>query len=174
MKKTHPPSIPSHSFNTGLVFPVFISSHACQKLSSGDGSASSSSLATTITPTLRPANFSDRAKISSQVPSSSHSCDVIAFTFFGSSVLTAAQLLGKCQRSKERILKLIKFLNPNPHLFNKFNLLLIPTTIPLVVLCSKYPTISANHLFIVPTLFLYYGCAFFNQSISSNVPSTKF
>jgi len=65
----------------------------------------------------------------------------------GFSVLTAAQLLGKCQRSKARILKLIKFLHPNPHLFNNFNLLLILSTIPLVVLCSKYPTISASSTF---------------------------
>jgi hypothetical protein len=73
---------------------------------------------------------------------------------YGSSVLTAAQLLGKCQQSKARISKTMNFINPKPHLFNSFNLLLISSIMPLVVLCSKYPTISPNHLFIVSTLFL--------------------
>ena len=72
----------------------------------------------------------------------------------GSSVLTAAHFLGKCQKSKARISKFIKFLNPKPHLFKSFNLVFIPSTIPLVVLSSKYPPISPNHLLIVSTLFL--------------------
>jgi hypothetical protein len=42
-----------------------------------------------------------------------------------------AKLLGKCQASKARLSKLMKFLNPKPHLFNSFNLLLIPSTMPL-------------------------------------------
>jgi len=65
-----------------------------------------------------------------------------------------ANFLGKCQNSNARISKFLKFLNPKPHLFNSFNLVLIPSTIPLVVLSSKYPTISPNHLLIVSTLFL--------------------
>jgi len=65
-----------------------------------------------------------------------------------------ANFLGKCQKSNARISKFIKFLNPKPHLFNSFNLVLIPSTIPLVVLSSKYPPISPNHLLIVSTLFL--------------------
>jgi hypothetical protein len=40
---------------------------------------------------------------------------------------------------------LLKFLKPNPLAFKSFNLLLIPSTISLVVLCSKYPTTSENH-----------------------------
>jgi len=71
----------------------------------------------------------------------------------GSSVLTAAHFLGKCQKSNARISKFIKFLKPKPHLFKSFNLVLIPSTIPLVVLDSKYPTISPNHLLIVSALF---------------------
>src|ERR687886_422183 len=63
-----------------------------------------------------------------------------------------ANFLGKCQKSKARISKFIKFLNPKPHLFKSFNLVLIPSTIPLVVLDSKYPPISPNHLLIVLTL----------------------
>ena len=50
----------------------------------------------------------------------------------GSSVLTAAHFLGKCQKSNARISKFLKFLNLKPHLFNSFNLVLIPSTIPLV------------------------------------------
>ena len=65
-----------------------------------------------------------------------------------------ANFLGKCQKSNARISKFIKFLNPKPHLFKSFNLVLIPSTIPLVVLSSKYPPISPNHLLIVSTLFL--------------------
>jgi tetratricopeptide (TPR) repeat protein len=65
-----------------------------------------------------------------------------------------ANFLEKCQKSNARISKFIKFLNPKPHLFNSFNLVLIPSTIPLVVLDSKYPPISPNHLLIVSTLFL--------------------
>ena len=73
----------------------------------------------------------------------------------GSSVLTAAHFfLGKCQKSNARISKLIKFLNPKPHLLKSFNLVLIPSTIPLVVLSSKYPPISPNHLLIDSTIFL--------------------
>jgi hypothetical protein len=65
-----------------------------------------------------------------------------------------ANFLGKCQKSNARISKFIKFLNPKPHLFKSFNLVLIPSNIPLVVLDSKYPPISPNHLLIVSTLFL--------------------
>jgi hypothetical protein len=54
--------------------------------------------------------------------------------FYGSSVLTAAHFLGKCQKSNARISKFLKFLNPKPHLFNSFNLGLIPSTIPLVLI----------------------------------------
>ena len=52
----------------------------------------------------------------------------------GSSVLTAAHFSGKCQRSNARISKFIKFLKPKPLLFNSFNLVLIPSTIPLVLI----------------------------------------
>jgi hypothetical protein len=45
-----------------------------------------------------------------------------------------ANFLGKCQKSNARISKFIKFLNPKPHLFNSFNLVLIPSTIPLVLI----------------------------------------
>ena len=64
-----------------------------------------------------------------------------------------AKLLEKCQLIKALTSKLLKFLNPNPQRFNNFNLLLIPFTLPLVVLRSKYPTISPNHRLIVGTLF---------------------
>jgi hypothetical protein len=72
----------------------------------------------------------------------------------GSSVLTAAHFSGKCQKSNARISKFIKFIKPKPHLFNSFNLVLIPSTIPLVVFDSKYPTIFPNHLLIVSAVFL--------------------
>ena len=71
----------------------------------------------------------------------------------GSSVLTAAQILALCQKSKARISKLLKFVNPNPPPFNNFNFLLIPSTLPFVVLLSKYPATSANYRLIVATLF---------------------
>ena len=76
-----------------------------------------------------------------------------------------AKSLEKCQKSKERISKLPKFLKANPHLFKSFNLLLIPSTIPFVVRRSKYPTISPSQRLIVETLFLKYASAFFTQSM---------
>jgi len=45
-----------------------------------------------------------------------------------------ANFSAKCQRSNARISKFIKFLKPKPHLFNSFNLVLIPSIIPLVLI----------------------------------------
>jgi len=81
-----------------------------------------------------------------------------------------AKSLEKCQKSKERISKLPKFLKANPHLFKSFNLLLIPSSIPFVVLRSKYPAISPSQHLIVEALFLKYGSFFFTQSSNTSVP----
>jgi hypothetical protein len=43
----------------------------------------------------------------------------------------------KCQDNKQRNLKFAKLRKPYPNLLISFNLLLIPSTVPLVVLCSK-------------------------------------
>ncbi len=64
-----------------------------------------------------------------------------------------AKILGKCQLITALISKFLKFFNPNPQRFSNFNLLLIFSTIPLVVLRSKYQTITPNHRLIIETLF---------------------
>jgi hypothetical protein len=51
--------------------------------------------------------------------------------------LNYAELVSRFQQIKQRNWKLSKFLNPYPDLLISFNLLLIPSTAPLVVLCSK-------------------------------------
>ena len=51
--------------------------------------------------------------------------------------LNYAELVSKCQQIKQRSWKLSKFLNPYPDLLISFNLLLMPSTVPLVVPCSK-------------------------------------
>jgi filamentous hemagglutinin family protein len=54
--------------------------------------------------------------------------------FFGTCY---AKLSLKCQNNKALILKLSKFLNPNPQRFNTFNRLLIPSTTAFVVFFSN-------------------------------------